>query len=297
MSSSSLLLKDLSKFVGIPLLIVGCVGGLLNVVVFVSLKTFRKSACGYYLTLMSIVNVGQLLIDLLNYILKNGYSLDLTLSSRFVCKLSYYLSQWCALVSLTCLCLSTIDQYLKTHIRQRYQQLSSIEMSFRLSLIGIIVWLIHGIVFLIYFDHHLSSQSQQIRCMIINRTFQEYYLYFYTVMLTGYLPVILTIVFGCLAYRNVRQISYRTIPMVRQQLDKQLTTMVLLLDVFNVITLLPYPLIFTISSLANFKTNPNLSAKINLLSNLTFYFYYLYFAVSRLIRVEIENRNDKMLFL
>ena len=280
MSSSSLLLKDLSKFVGIPLLIVGCVGGLLNVVVFVSLKTFRKSACGYYLTLMSIVNVGQLLIDLLNYILKNGYSLDSTLSSRFLRKLSYYLSQWCALVSLTCLCLSTIDQYLKTHIRQRYQQLSSIEMSFRLSLIGIIVWLIHGIVFLIYFDHHLSSQSQQIRCMIINRTFQEYYLYFYTVMLTGYLPVILTIVFGCLAYRNVRQISYRTIPMVRQQLDKQLTTMVLLLDVFNVITLLPYPLIFTINSLANFKTNPNLSAKINLLSNLTFYFYYLYFAVS-----------------
>ena len=202
------------------------------------------------------------------------------MSSRFLCKLSYYLSQWCALVSLTCLCLSTIDQYLKTHIRQRYQQLNSIEMSYRLSLIGIIVWLIHGIVFLIYFDHHLSSQSQQIRCMIINRTFQEYYLYFYTVVLTSYLPVMLTIVFGCLAYRNVRQISYRTIPMVRQQLDKQLTTMVLFLDVFNVITLLPYPLIFTISSLANFKTNPNLSAKINLLSNLTFYFYYLYFAVS-----------------
>ena len=280
MSSSSLLLKDLSRFFGIVLLIVGCVGGLLNVVVFVSLKTFRKSACGYYLTLMSIVNVGQLLIDLLNYILKNGYSLDSTLSSRFLRKLSYYLSQWCALVSLTCLCLSTIDQYLKTHIRQRYQQLSSIEMSSRLSLIGIVIWLIHGIVFLIYFDHGLSSQSQQIRCMIINRTFQEYYLYFYTVMLTGYLPVILTIVFGCLAYRNVRQISYRTIPMVRQQLDKQLTTMVLFLDVFNVITLLPYPLIFTINSLANFKTNPNLSAKINLLSNLTFYFYYLYFAVS-----------------
>jgi len=78
MSSSSLLLKDLSRFFGIVLLIVGCVGGLLNVVVFVSLKTFRKSACGYYLTLMSIVNVGQLLIDLLNYILKNGYSLDST---------------------------------------------------------------------------------------------------------------------------------------------------------------------------------------------------------------------------
>jgi len=41
----------LSKLVGIPLLTVGCVGGLLNVVVFVSLKTFRKSACGYYLKL------------------------------------------------------------------------------------------------------------------------------------------------------------------------------------------------------------------------------------------------------
>ncbi len=41
------------------------------------------------------------------------------------------------------------------------------------------------------------------------------------------LPIMTVILFEILAYRNVQQIAYRAFPLVRRELDKQLTVMVL----------------------------------------------------------------------
>ena len=47
-------------FGGIPILITGVLGGFVNTLVFLSLQTFRQSSCAFYLTVMSILNIGQL---------------------------------------------------------------------------------------------------------------------------------------------------------------------------------------------------------------------------------------------
>ncbi|UJR38063.1 hypothetical protein I4U23_030744 [Adineta vaga] len=54
---------------GIPFLIAGLLGACLNIIVFLSLKTFRQSSCAFFLTIMSFVNIGQLLTGLLSRIL------------------------------------------------------------------------------------------------------------------------------------------------------------------------------------------------------------------------------------
>jgi hypothetical protein len=72
-------------------------------------------------------------------------------------------------------------------------------------------------------------------------------------MLIGYVPAVIAASFGWMAYRNVQQLAYRTIPLVRRELDKQLTLMVLVQVAANIFTLLPYT---TANAVA---TNPNLN--------------------------------------
>ena len=49
---------------GVPILIVDVIGCILVSIVFLSLRTFRKSSCALYLTVMSMMNIGQLMFSL-----------------------------------------------------------------------------------------------------------------------------------------------------------------------------------------------------------------------------------------
>ncbi|CAF1586051.1 unnamed protein product, partial [Didymodactylos carnosus] len=66
-------------------------------------------------------------------ILTYGFDIDFTVSSLIWCKLRLYLRQTFALISLTCICLATIDRYLITcqefHVRRISQTLSTLPLS------------------------------------------------------------------------------------------------------------------------------------------------------------------------
>ena len=74
-------------------LIAGVIGGFFNIIVFLSLQTFRQSSCAFYLTIMSIVNIGQLFTGLLSRIMISGFDIDWTVTSLFYCKFRYYCFQ------------------------------------------------------------------------------------------------------------------------------------------------------------------------------------------------------------
>jgi hypothetical protein len=99
MSSSSIILsftfagQQITIYVGISILIVGVIGGLLDTLVFLSLKTFRQSSCAFYLTVMSVVNVGQLLTGLLSRVMISGFTVDWTETSVFYCKFRLFVLQ------------------------------------------------------------------------------------------------------------------------------------------------------------------------------------------------------------
>ncbi|CAF3440419.1 unnamed protein product [Rotaria sp. Silwood1] len=54
-----------SIYFGLVILVGGLIGNLLNILVFLSLKTFRENSCAFYLTTMSLLNIGQLLSGVL----------------------------------------------------------------------------------------------------------------------------------------------------------------------------------------------------------------------------------------
>ncbi len=279
-------------YLGIPIFILGVIGGCLNFIVFLSLKTFRQSSCAFYLTIMSLVDVVYLITGLLTFIMMNGFSIDWTKQSRFYCIFREGFVHICILISFTCLCLATIDQYLATCSSPRRQQLCSIKLARCLCVVSVFVWCLYGIAFFTSYDLVVIPLTGQLDCIVINNVFQEYFQTFHVLILLGVLPVTITVVFGCLAYRNVQQLSYRTIPLVRRELDKQLTIMVLMQVVFNVFAITPYTIINAIILNPNIVNNPAGNAITSCARILSIILLYLCFAVSiRKDFVEIIKRR------
>ena len=98
-SSLSFIGQQITIYVGILTIIAGVVGGCLIIIVFLSLRTFRQSSCAFYLTIMSIVNIGQLFTGLLTRIMISGFDIDWTQIHYFIVNFDYIAFQICALMS------------------------------------------------------------------------------------------------------------------------------------------------------------------------------------------------------
>jgi hypothetical protein len=283
-SATSLLLsvvgESLTIYLGLPMLVLGLIGGVLNIIVFLSFKTFRQSSCAFFLTVMSFVNIGQLLTSLLSRIMISGFNFNWTETSTVYCKFRYYCLQVCTLTSYSCMCLATIDQFLATSLRPRWQQLFNIKRAHRLSLSFFILWLLHGIPALIWYSPIISPSKGSISCSITNSVYQQYTSYFYTLILAGILPIVITVVFACLSYWNVRQIPYRVIPLVRRELDKQLTLMVLVQVAHNFLVIVPYITTLFVASITNLNSQSANYTELVFLTLLVSLIFYFYFAVS-----------------
>jgi uncharacterized membrane-anchored protein len=106
----SLAISNTYIYMGTIITISGIIGGILNVIIFLSLHTYRESSSAFYLTIVSIVNIGQLLTGLLSRVLINAVGVDWTQTSLAYCKIRNYVFQACGIISPICLCLATIDQ-------------------------------------------------------------------------------------------------------------------------------------------------------------------------------------------
>ncbi|CAF0929093.1 unnamed protein product [Rotaria sordida] len=286
---------EITIYLGIPILVIGVLGGILNIIVFMSLKTFRQNSCAFFLTIMSFVNIGQLLLSLFSRIMIIGFNADWTDSSLIFCKFRYYCLQVCAVTSYTCMCLATIDQFLATSLHVYWQQFINIKKAYGLCVFFFIIWLLHGIPSLIWYNLDLSSTTGKLTCTIANPVFNSYIAYVYLLILTGMLPICITVLFGCLAYWNVRQIPYRTVPLVRRELDKQLTSMVLVQVVFNCFIILPCIIcMFLVDILDPNSALINIS-DLNFAQDISIILYYLYFSSSFYIYTCVSKRFRQQL--
>jgi len=277
-ASANLVKQEITIYFGIPIVVMGVIGGCLNIITFLSLKTFRQSSCAFYLTLKSIFDVGELLLNAVPFIVRWGFKTDWGASSLFFCKIRSYMFSTTTLSSMTYLCLAIIDQYLATSYYLRWQQWCNIKLAHRITSIFIIIWTLHGIPSLIFNNHIISPLTNTTICQVTNYIFNRYLSYGYYLTLNNILPLI-TIVFGIMAYYNARNLVHRTIPLVRRELDKQLTVMVLVQVLISFCTLVPFSInnIFTIVN--TFPNDPVIQAKISLASILIANFFILYYAV------------------
>jgi hypothetical protein len=272
--------KQVGIYIGTTIFVTGLLGGIFNTIVFLSLRTFRQSSCAFYLIIMSIVNIGQLLTGLLSRILLNIYNSDGTDKSLFYCKFRLYCATVCTTISWTCFCLATIDQYCATSSRPRFQQWCNIKLAQRLTVISIIIWLLHSIPYLVLFNLIVSPITGQVTCTMTNIIYIQYRTYVIVLLFYGLLPASISILFGSMAYRNLQQLPHYTLPLVRRELDKQLTVMVLTQVVVNFFSVIPFSITNALQLNTSLNRNPFISAQIQLSYNITVIFYYLYFAVS-----------------
>jgi hypothetical protein len=279
-STLNFLTQQITIYLGTTILITGVLGGCLNVLVFLSLRTFRESSCAFHLIIVSIFSVGQLLTGLFAQIMTTGFNTDWAQSSLFYCKWRLSSIQVFIMIPLTSICFAIIDQYWATSSHQRWQQWCNIRLARCLSAICVVVWFLHGIPYFIYFDHIVVLTTNTTICGTTSDIFRKYVNYVWSPILVRVIPLTITIVFGLLAYRNVQQLTYRTVPLVRRQLDKQLTTMVLLQVAFTCFATLPYFIVNMIISNTSLTNDPATAAQLQLASILTVCLYYMYFAVS-----------------
>ena len=213
-------------------------------------------------------------------VLITGFAIDWTILSLTYCKFRVTFAQLCTLMSYACLCLATIDQYFATCTRPRWQQWSNIKLAHRLIIISFIALSLILIPYPIFLDH-LKSATGKISCNMNNTIMLQYRNYFMALLILGYIPDLISSIFGIMAYRNIRQISHRAVPLVRRELDKQLTTMVLVQVVINFFTNVPcVSMTAVMYATANIKDS-SITDIIQFTYNVTLMVFYTYFAVRK----------------
>lgn len=274
--------RQISIYLNIVNVALGIPGTLLNIIVFLSLKTFRENTCAFYLTVMSFLNVSHLVAGSLTRLVFSTFEIDWVTASVSFCKFRTYLTEWSSLTSLTCLCLATIDQYFATNHRVYWQQFSNIKLAHRLTAITIIFWSIYTIPYAIIYNISISSVTKTASCASSNIIFYRYTSHFHRVILTGFLPNCLTALFAYLTYHNIKDLAYRTVPLIRRELDKQLSNMLLVQVIYNICSLVFFNIVSFIVPYVITSNDPIVIAKIQLVQTLSLSIYYSYSAVSNL---------------
>ncbi|CAF2745258.1 unnamed protein product [Rotaria sp. Silwood2] len=217
--------QQIVRYFGIPIFVAGVIGAILSTTVLFSLQTFRQNSCAFYLALMSIFDLSELITSLLSFIMINGFGIDWTQNSIVYCKVRLYSIQVFGLIAKNYLCLATIDQFLATTTtRPQWQQWCTVKLARRLCLACGLLWAIVGIPFIIYYDLIKSSLTGKLTCVITSNNFLQYYNTFHSMFVQSCLFVITTGIFGLLAYRNIQQSSHQVLPIIRRGLAKQLTS-------------------------------------------------------------------------
>ena len=278
-SALTLAPEQMSIYIGLFSLITGFIGGVLVLIVFLSLKTFRQSSCAFYLTIKSIGNICYLILGLFPFIMSVGFGINWANMSIVFCKFRVFYVQLGSLVSITCTCLAAIDQFLATCSNPRWHRWNTIKVA-RIAVIAMVItWTLYGMPLLILYAPIQSPMTGRISCTTTNTVFLRFNSQVHVPFMVTSLPAAIMTLFALLAYRNVRNIAYRTVPLVRRELDKQLTSMVLVQVVYDVIFALLIVALTIFNSLIGASTDAYTLAVVNLARNVSTLVYYFDFVV------------------
>lgn len=225
----------LSVYLGYFIVFIGVFGNLMNILVFTQLRLFRRNQSALYLTVASIADFAELIFPITTDITATAFNFDLTRTSALWCKFETYLAKSSRIISTMTICLAAVDQYLSTNYNSNLRRLSTYNSAQYLTRILFIFALAYSGLFLVF-----QNISPHLDCATFDSIFNYFYSFFHYCIFVGIFPIFISLLFSLLAYRNVRRIVRRQIPIIRRRLDHQLTAMILIRVAWFVITTLPY---------------------------------------------------------
>ena len=200
----------------------GIVGNIINIFVFTRFKLFRSNSCAFYLTVEAFSNLLYVLLTITVTLFTTVYGDDGTGRFLLWCKARYTWNQLSVLITYCMICCSAVDQFLSTNYRLYRRQMCTIKLARIVAFIAISFLIMHAVAFGYFFQIQLS-----VGCVIWNPIYLQYATFFLYPIFGGLMPIATTSLFSLLAYRNVRRIVRRQLPIVRRRLDRQMTAMVL----------------------------------------------------------------------
>jgi len=145
------------------------------------------------------------------------------------------MSQLTAIVTFSMICFAAGDQFFSTTYYFNLRQICTSKLSQYLVFISISFGFFHSFLFIMF-----MNIQPLVGCIIYNEIWLRYATIFFYPVLMGFLPIVIASMFSLLAFRNVRRIIRRQIPIERRRFDQQITAMVLVHVVSFVIFTIPY---------------------------------------------------------
>ena len=215
-------------------LTVGLLSNFAIIVIFTTVRAFRGNQSAFYLVAESFADIGLLLAYYPSNIVSYIQGRNLAHVYVFWCKIQLTFGYGFGLCSLYTICFIAFDQYLSTNHRFNWRQKSSIKLAHRLIILIITVAVIHSLLFAVY------ANTGILGCTIYQPNIILYFSFFYYPILSSFLPLLISVTFSLLAYRNVRRIVRRQLAVVRRRLDQQMTALALSRVLCIVILGLPF---------------------------------------------------------
>lgn len=213
----------------------GMIGNTICTLMFTSLKPFCRHRCSFYLIVDCICSSFILLTYFIHEMINLTVGMEEGLVVTIWCKTRIPLAQIARLTLCSMICFQAIDQYCSTHHRYAFRQYFTLHLGKLLTLLTVCLWIVQSIPFFIY--NNIVPYSG---CLVLNKWLNDYYSFVYNPILQGILPIFIASTFSLLAYRNVRRIVRRQIPVERRRLDRQLTAMILSRVLLFVVFSIPF---------------------------------------------------------
>ncbi|CAF3476929.1 unnamed protein product, partial [Rotaria sp. Silwood2] len=171
----------------------------------------------------------------------DGYEYPITKSnSIFICKLRFYTLHCANLVSLTCLCLATLDQYLISSPKVYWRQWSPTQRRAKQIIAAVVCFIsLHGLPIIIYYDVDIIGQ-----CIITSHTYAYYYVLVILIFLFSIAPIVFLSIFGVLIFIQLR--NMKRIRMTQKNyhgsmnVNQQTSRMLFLICIALILSSMPY---------------------------------------------------------
>ncbi|CAF2786949.1 unnamed protein product [Rotaria sp. Silwood2] len=246
--------KQLGRYGLSTLIVLGNVGNILTILIFIRTLRRQPNSCTYYLLAAAITN--WVLID--TSLISTVYGVDHVdpqHTSIVVCKLRWYGGQILLMLSRSFMIAACIDRWALTSPHAKIRSFCRPKMARNVILCLLLIWPIIPVHMAIFINNYSG------RCGA-----PSYYAFAFAVYLfifIGFLPPCFMISFGILAWNNLRQIRSRVTPrdstgQVRfHKADRDLMRMLAGEVLVYVVTTVPYP----VNALYGFITTPIASQK------------------------------------
>ncbi|CAF1391909.1 unnamed protein product [Adineta steineri] len=241
----TLVQQYITRYVLSTALILGSLGNFIAIIVF-SQKKHRTNSCSIYLVAVSMFGIlsANLGIAPLVYALDHFNAIN---SSLVLCRVRGYTLQVTAMCFRYTLILMCVDRYALCSSRAAIRALCRPQIAYRSIGIVIIFWMIMSIHFLIWenIENNLCS-LYGLYAQIIG---------FYSLILTGTIPILSMILINILIKKALRQLRTRIQPIdntrqIRQR-DIQFIKLMMVEVIVFIICTATYPLMFLYTNISN----------------------------------------------